>query len=181
MNIENKQSSPLVIASILIVAVLIYIKGVFRIFHNWDELISVIPAYLTTGICLGLFFSLLPLKRPMRSAFFCAAAVPLVSSLIYRSISIVMALDGVGGGDGSFSLPFWGMVVWVTITSIMYGFVAMFGCYLGLEITRRTSRFYLSFKNGSDDVSQGSELKAAKIGAATTIVVSLLSALVSIF
>ena len=100
MNIENKQSSPLVIASILIIAVLVYIKGVFRIFHNWDELISVIPAFLTTGICLGLFFSLLPLKRPLRSTFFCAAAVPLVSSLIYRSIFIAMANAGVGGGDG---------------------------------------------------------------------------------
>ncbi len=154
---------------------------VFKTWASIEELFLLIPSFLATGIAIGLFFSVLPLKRPLRFSFLVSGVAPLLSFLIFFFLQIVIsvAVAGAFGGAGEPNLLV-SLALIITI-SIAFGFVSMLGCFLGLQITNRVKAAYITSMVVSKKKQNKVEIKAAQIGAATTVAVSIVSAFVSIF
>ena len=178
MGMESKKLPPIVIVSLSIVITLIYMSFVYKTWANVEDLSLLIPSFLAAGLSIGLFLSILPLKRPMLFSFCISALAPVLSGIIYILLDRYIS-DAIAGVPGFTKSDVWALFAWLIIISIVFGFVSMFGCYLGLVIKRNVKSMYLSLYDGPRNRQHNNEIKAAQIGSAATIAASIISAFAS--
>ncbi len=179
MGKEGKKVPPPVTISMSVVVTLLYMSFVYRTWANIEQLTQLVPSFLATGIAVGLFLSVLPLKNPLRFSFFVSAAAPFLSFIVFLFLSLFIPTS-VAGDPGFTEEDLWLTLAWFVAISILFGFVAMFGCYLGLRIRKQIKQAYLTFYVEGNNATQSVELRAAQIGAIMTLAASVLSALVSL-
>lgn len=181
MEVEDKDMPPLMAVPLAVFIALLYMAFVFKGWSSVKELAQLIPAFITTGISVGLFFSVLSLKRPLTFSFLTGASAPLLSALLYGLLQAMIsaAEAGLFEGSAATSSPLLWMLGWFFAVSIAFGLISMLGCFLGLRIKHHVKHLYLS-TNRRINNTDGGQVMAAKIGAGATVTASIVSAIVSI-
>lgn len=177
---QNDKLPRFIIVPIAISITVIYMSFVYRTWGDFEELVSLAPSFLITGISVGLFISLLPLKRPIRFSFLVSSVAPFLSVL--SSLALNLLITSAEAGKGPINVQTQPEAFWIffIVISLIFGFVAMFGCYIGLFTQSRIKKLYKSINNNSHVEQPSTDIKAAKIGAITTLSASILGALVSL-
>lgn len=178
---ENISNLPFYMSvPLAIVLALLYMAFVFRGWSSADGLLELIPSFVAMGITVGLFFSTLSIPRPLKFSFWVGAAAPLLSFILYGLLEALISTAEAGRFEGDSAafplLVFLGLPVAI---SVIFGLIAMLGCFLGLRIQYKIRKFYLSLNRQPKD-TDNIQLVAAKIGASATLAASIFSGIVSL-